>query len=183
VNESWWENKKGLRGKAPIYPIKKGRQLQESAGIPGKTILVLGVGNILLSDEGIGVHVVRRLQGMNLPPEVEVVDGGTAGYELVQFFHSKKKVVIVDCLRADEPPGTIVRATPRELDLQWRPLLSVHQSGLRELLQQAASLNPSQEIVILGVVPEDTESPNMNLSRTLDSVIDRVVLEVCGLVS
>ncbi|MBF8295716.1 MAG: hydrogenase maturation protease [Bacteroidetes bacterium] len=159
------------------------RLLRAAPDMPEKTILVLGVGNILLSDEGVGVQVAQRLQAMNLPPEVEVVDGGTAGYELIEFFRNKKKVVVVDCLRADEPPGSIIRASPDELDLQWQTPLSVHQSGLRELLQHAASLSPSPEIVILGIVPENTDSPGMNLSKTVEGVIDRVISDVSALIS
>ncbi len=148
-----------------------------------KTILVLGVGNLLLSDEGVGVQVARRLQAMNLPPDVEVVDGGTAGYELIEFFHNKKKVIVIDCLRADEPPGSMIRASPNELDLKWHAPLSVHQSGLRELLQHAASLSPSQVIVVLGIVPENTDSPGMNLSKTVEAVVDSVISEVSTLIS
>jgi hydrogenase maturation protease len=157
--------------------------LQEAPDIPEKTILVLGVGNLLLSDEGVGVRIAQRLQAMVLPSEVEVVDGGTGGYELIEFFRNKKKVIVVDCLQADEPPGSIIRASPDELDLQWQIPLSVHQSGLRELLHHAACLSPSQEIVILGIVPEDTESPGMYLSKTVEGVVDRVISEVFGLIS
>lgn len=143
-----------------------------------KTVLILGVGNILLSDEGVGVHVVRRLSLQNLPPEVEVIDGGTVGYELITFFRDRKKVVIVDCLKADEPPGTMIMATPQELNLLWRLPLSAHQSGLRELLQQANFLTPPPEIIILVIVPENTDEPSMRLSKTLESRLDKIVATV-----
>ena len=79
--------------------------------------------------------------------------------------------------------GSIIRASPDELGLQWQTPLSVHQSGLRELLQHAASLSPSPEIVILGIVPENTDSPGMNLSKTVEGVIDRVISDVSALIS
>jgi len=148
-----------------------------------KTILILGVGNLLLSDEGVGVHLVRRLMEMDVPPEAEIVDGGTGGYELIEFFRHKKKIIIVDCLKGDAPPGSIIRASPDQLDLCWGPSFSPHQYGLRELLHHAASLTPPPEITILGVVPEDTESPGMNLSKTLEAIIGRLVAEVFELVS
>jgi len=150
---------------------------------PEKSVLVLGVGNILLADEGIGIHVVQRLATMDLPAEVEVIDGGTAGFELIDFFRNKKKVIVIDCLKAEEPPGTIIRATPQELDLRWSPSFSVHQSGLRELLQQASLLTPLPEIIILGIVPQKTDEASMRLSRALESKVDKIVQKVLETVS
>ena len=140
--------------------------------------LTLGVGNILLSDEGVGVHVVQKLRSMHLPPDIEVVDGGTGGFELIDCFRGKKRVIIIDCLLSDQPPGTLIRATPEQLDLQWARGYSSHQTGLAELLQQAKLLAPPPEMVVIGVVPELTEEPGMLLSKTVGSVIDRIVSEV-----
>lgn len=143
-----------------------------------KPILVLGVGNVLLSDEGIGVHVARRLQSMQLPPHVEVIDGGTGGYELIGFFSERRKVVIVDCVKADEPPGTIVCATPDQLELQWATSYSAHQSGLYELLRQARLLVPPPEILIVGIVPQVHTKPSTNLSETLEGLVDLIASKV-----
>ena len=143
-----------------------------------KSILVLGVGNVLLSDEGAGVHVAQQLQKNELPSDVEVIDGGTGGYELIGFLSGRRKVIIVDCLRAEEPPGTVIRATPEDLDLGWPEPLSVHQSGLRELLYGAKSLIPLPHIIILGIVPETVDTPGMSLSVTLQSRIDAIVSKV-----
>lgn len=157
--------------------------MRHGPAVPEKSTLVLGVGNILLSDEGVGVHVVRRLGGMDVPPEAEIVDGGTGGYELIEFFRNKKKIIIIDCLNGDAEPGSIIRASPDQLDLQWGPGFSLHQYGLRELLHHASSLTPPPEIIILGVVPENTGSPGLSLSKAVEAKVDRLIAEVLELVS
>ncbi len=78
-----------------------------------KNILILGIGNILLKDEGIGVHVVNKLKEMQLPPDVEVMDGGTLGIDLLYYIEGRKKVVVIDTVTAGEPPGTMYRFTDK----------------------------------------------------------------------
>jgi hydrogenase maturation protease len=140
----------------------------------GKPVLVMGVGNLLLSDEGIGVHVARRLQSMRLPSDVEVIDGGTGGFELIGFLSGRARVVIVDCLAADAPVGTMICATPDQLDLRWGDASSAHQSGLSELLYHARLLVPPPEIVILGVVGEIPIQPGIGLSEFLEPLVDEI---------
>jgi hydrogenase maturation protease len=112
---------------------------------------------------------------MRLPPDVEVIDGGTEGYELIRFLRDRTKVVIVDALSAHEPPGTLTRATPDQLDLHWTPSYSSHQSGLRELLYAAQALPTPPEIVILGVVPEETCGVGTDLSESVAGVMDMII--------
>jgi hydrogenase maturation protease len=139
--------------------------------------LILGVGNVLLKDEGVGVHVARRLQSMPLPSTVEVIDGGTGGYELITFCSGRERIVFVDCAMADGPPGTVFCSTPEELKLKWAPAFSAHQSGLLELLHHVSALQPHPQILIVGVVPENNRSPGMELSPTLSALLDRIALE------
>jgi len=148
-----------------------------------KTVLVLGVGNVLLSDEGIGVHVVRRLQSMELPPEVEAIDGGTTGYELIRFFAGRERVIIVDCIRADEPAGTIICATPEQLDLQWDAPSSVHQFGLSELLYHARLLPSPPEILIVGIIPKTPSEAGTEVSESLKPLLDVAASKVLQLAS
>jgi hydrogenase maturation protease len=143
-----------------------------------KPVLVLGVGNVLLSDEGIGVHIARRLQSMQLPPQMEVVDGGTGGYELIGFFQERKKVIIVDCVEAAEPAGTMICATPDQLDLRWKGAYSAHQTGLSELLHHARQLVPQPEITIVGIVPKVHTRPGTRLSDVLEPLVDEVASRV-----
>src|SRR3990172_2748322 len=84
-----------------------------------KNILILGLGNLLLSDEGVGAHIVNQLQKMTLPGNVEAIDGGTGGFEFLNHFYGKKKVIIVDAMRGNVEPGTIFRCSPDDLNLEW----------------------------------------------------------------
>jgi hydrogenase maturation protease len=133
-----------------------------------KNILILGVGNMLLGDEGVGVHVAQRLQDRPLPRHVEVLDGGTIGYELLSYLYGKRKVIIVDALNADAKPGSVIRLTPDEIDMEKPRSLFVHQGGLHELLHFAKQLEPQPEIVLYGIVPASTERMTANLSDGLE---------------
>ncbi len=148
-----------------------------------KPVLVLGVGNVLLSDEGIGVHVARRLQSMQLSPQVEVIDGGTGGYELIGFFSGRKKVIIVDCLKAEEPPGTIISASPDQLEIRWEAVSSVHEFGLSELLHHAKLLPSPPEILIVGIVPQAHTNASTSLSDDLEPMVDLIASKVLQIAS
>ena len=91
-------------------------------------IVVLGVGNILLSDEGIGVRAVEELdRRYRLPPEVVLLDGGTSGMELLDDLARCDLLVMADCVRAGNPPGTLLRLKDEEIPALFRTKLSPHQ--------------------------------------------------------
>lgn len=140
-----------------------------------KHILILGIGNILLSDEGVGVHVVHRLQQLNLPSFVEVIDGGTGGFELIQFAQTMSKVIIIDCLLADADPGTIFRLTVDELSDHSPPPYSPHQCTAIELLRHIAALPNQPEVLVFCVVPKETNAVAMTLSDSVAASIEHVV--------
>ena len=124
-------------------------------GIEGPTILVLGVGNVLLSDEGAGVRALERLQARYLlPAQVQVLDGGTMGLDLLPYIEQASSLLLLDAVRMGQPPGSLVRLKGDEIPAALALKLSVHQVGLQELL--AASLFrqtlPSR-IVLLGIEP------------------------------
>jgi hydrogenase maturation protease len=109
-----------------------------------------------------------------MPSDVEVLDGGTGGFELVGFFRGRKKIVILDALLADEPPGSVLAATPKQLDLRWGNSFSSHDSGLRELINQTRGLYPTIEFLILGIVPHDCETAGTDLSPALQSLVPQL---------
>jgi hydrogenase maturation protease len=132
-----------------------------------KRILILGLGNLLLGDEGVGIHVVRQLQSMPLPPEAEVIDGGTGGFELLAHCRGKRKVIVIDAVKAGAKPGTVLRFTPEEAALRWPQPYSAHQAGLAELLHWAKAFMPSLEIIVYGVVPKETATMSTQVSRAV----------------
>ncbi|NOZ05340.1 MAG: HyaD/HybD family hydrogenase maturation endopeptidase [Chloroflexi bacterium] len=123
-------------------------------------ILVLGVGNILLQDEGVGVHVVRRLEEQfRFPEHVELLDGATAGLELLPYFDGVGRLLVVDVVDAGKPPGTIVRLDGEELPAFFSVKISPHQLGLSDLLAVAelTGKRPA-ETVAIGIQPASLET-------------------------
>lgn len=126
-------------------------------------ILVLGLGNILLADEGVGVHVVQQLAEQALPANVEVMDGGTAALDVLLLARDVQKLVVIDALRAGKKPGTVYVARfaggqesrlEEHLARQGGSSISLHQIGLLDALSAAKRVSDGpEEIVIIGVEP------------------------------
>lgn len=138
-------------------------------------VLVLGLGNILLRDEGIGVRVVQTLQSMNLPDHVEALDGATAGLALLDILAERRKLIVVDAVDGEYPPGTVVRMTREDLAPPDGAAVSLHGLGLAEVLKLSERLRISpDEIVILGVKPARLEY-GLELSAELNEMLPRIV--------
>ena len=125
----------------------------ETATVPHT--LVLGVGNILLEDEGVGVRVVEELRAnYRIPAGVEVLDGGTSGMDLLGTLCDREHVVIVDAVRIDEPPGTIVRLVDDEVKRFFRAKISPHQLGISDLLAATTLMGRApRALTLLGIAP------------------------------
>ncbi|TLN03398.1 hydrogenase maturation protease, partial [bacterium] len=99
------------------------------------TTLVLGIGNLIMTDDGVGVRVVQRLaEGYEFPPEVTVMDGGTLGLDLLSHLEGVDRLLIIDAMETGGPPGTIVRMSGEEIPIAFESKLSPHQMGLKDLL-------------------------------------------------
>lgn len=148
-------------------------------------IVVLGIGNILMTDEGIGPHAVDALQKRYaLPDEVEVVDGGTAGMELIRYVSGADHLIVVDAVRVGQPPASVVRMTGDAVPAFFRTKLSPHQVGLSDLLATLTILGESPgTVTLIGVQPESFDM-NMDLSPAvaakLDTVVEMVADELRG---
>jgi hydrogenase maturation protease len=129
-----------------------------------KKILIVGIGNLLLTDEGVGVHVIRELSKKDLPEGVELADLGTATFELVRWTDGKDKVIIVDKLTPDD-----LKSGKRKL------LTSLHQFGVVEALDSAAQTGNKPEVVIFGITPKDYQSPGTELTPELKGSIQKIV--------
>lgn len=146
----------------------------------GKTV-VAGIGNVLLKDEGIGVHVVREMGRMNLPDSVQLVDVGTSTIDLLSYIEDAEKLIIVDALEGGEEPGTIYRFTPDELILKEETRGSAHQLGPMDTLRMAKKLGRQPSTVIIGVEPEAINwgmdlSPH--LGRRMTQIVKAVMREL-----
>lgn len=120
-------------------------------------VVVIGVGNLLLKDEGIGIHTVKALQEINLPQDVKIIDGGTAP-DLIAYTEAGDKLIIIDAAKAGGEPGTIYRFQPRDLSEEGGEVISVHELGVAQNLRLMSLMgNEPDEIVIIGVEPKEID--------------------------
>lgn len=148
----------------------------------GRGLLVLGLGNLLCGDDGAGVAAVELLRKRYLEPAgVTVLDGGTLGLSLLPYVEDAADAILVDAVRADLPPGSLVRLEGEQVSLAARERLSVHQIGVADLLGGAHLVGRLPErLLLLGIVPEKVElrfgrSPLVEAG--LPDLVERVVVE------
>jgi hydrogenase maturation protease len=138
--------------------------------------LVVGLGNILLRDEGVGVRLAERLlERYEVPCEVEVLDGGTSGMELIHTIADRDALIVCDAVASDLSPGTVLRISGNELPAFFRTKLSPHQLGLSDVLASLSLLGrvPPQ-VILIGVVPEDLEL-GIELSPRIEAAMDEAL--------
>jgi hydrogenase maturation protease len=136
-----------------------------------KKILILGIGNIILQDEGVGVRVAERMMKMSLPPNVEVLDGGIKGLDLLYFIEGREKVIVVDAVKAGAPPGTLFRFTDKDLAAKKGVIRSAHGIDFSDVVALAHfTLTTPPQIVFLGIEPESLDA-SMELSPLIEENI------------
>jgi hydrogenase maturation protease len=147
-------------------------------GTPDRSpnVLVLGAGNILLSDEGIGVRVVEALQQRYQVPEgVEILDGGTCGMDLLDVIAGRDHLILVDAVATGSPPGTIVRLKDDQIPAVFRTKSSPHQLGLQDVLALLRLLDASPgHVTVIGVQPASLDI-GLELTPVVAARLDEMV--------
>ncbi len=142
-----------------------------------KPVRILGVGNVLCSDDGLGPYAIKVLEaGYEFPAPIEVIDAGTPGLDFTPYLADAGFVLILDTVEGSEPPGTLKLIRNREIVAKPPPpRMSPHQPGLREALMatEFSDCNPD-EIVLVGVVPENT-GQGTSLSASVKAAVPLVV--------
>jgi len=113
-------------------------------------LLVMGIGNVLMGDEGVGVHVVRHLEKEENPDGVELLDGGTGSFLLLDPMQRARKVILIDATLDDSPPGTVRRITPR-FSSDYPRTLAAHDIGLKDLLDSFYLLGYHVDVLLFAV--------------------------------
>jgi hydrogenase maturation protease len=137
--------------------------------------VILGVGNLLLSDEGVGVHVANKLMEMDLPAGVEVIEGGTDGFRLMNVVTEADRLIVVDAVKGGSPPGSIYR-----FDIKDAPSspdafkTSVHQIGILEVVHLSELIGQTPETTVIGVEPGSLEM-GMELSPEVQDKIPKII--------
>lgn len=139
-------------------------------------VVVLGIGNILLSDEGVGVRVIERLeQTYCLPPNVEIIDGGTCGMEMLEQLEDLDTLIVVDCVRFGQPPATPVVLKGDDVPVFFKTKLSPHQVSLSDVLASLEFTNRSpRRTVIIGMQPASMEL-GMELTPAVAASVDNLL--------
>lgn len=145
--------------------------------------LVLGIGNILLQDEGLGVRALERLtQDYCVPSAIQLVDGGVMGLDLLPYLEDLSTLLVIDAVQIGQPPGTLIRlegdAIPAALALK----MSMHQAGLQELLatSRLQGTSPSK-VVLWGMEPANVDwglDLSVPVATGLDALVQAVVEEL-----
>jgi len=156
--------------------------IPEEGAVP-KDILIIGIGNILHKDDGVGVHLVNLLaeKRPELAASADIVDGGTAGFDLLPILSGRSRIVIVDALRADDRPGSIYRIPSAFIGGSGSEL-SLHESGVRKMLDMLYVMGEDPDIELLGIVAEDITSLEIGLSESLENALPRAVEELVKII-
>jgi hydrogenase maturation protease len=165
------------------------------------SIAIIGIGSLLFSDQGLGMHVIKNLMQQKLPKQVEIVEGGPSGLNLIPWMDERRKVIFVSAFPSGNAPGTIYRLQPSELEsmlkehprsgFKPKPAKTIcnteepedeveHPSDeeiLMETINLAGYIGISPEVVIIGVEPASTE-PGMTLSTTLQKRLTDIIAAV-----
>jgi hydrogenase maturation protease len=142
-------------------------------------IAVLGIGNLLLSDDGVGVHVIKKLQEeYEFPDSVELIDGGTKGLDLLPLFEGKDKILIVDAANFRKEPGTIDTVEGDKIPAFLSSKLSVHQIGLPDTLFAAKLMDITPaEMSLIGIQPKSMET-GIELSEDIRDKMEPLIKKV-----
>jgi hydrogenase maturation protease len=144
-------------------------------------ILVLGVGNLLLRDEGFGVHAIRQFaQDYEVAPNVRVIDGGTAGLSLLQAILEASHIIVADVARMGAEPGTMARLDGDDLSSGFKTKQSAHDWGLGEILLQAKMMGHFPTVTVLAIEPEDMSTFDLDLTPRLRGALPAFVTRLAA---
>ena len=137
-------------------------------------LLVLGVGNVLMGDEGIGVHAVKEMEKQGLSCGAELVDGGTGGLHLLSYFEDYDPIVMIDATMDGRPAGTVSLIRPRFAS-DFPRALSAHDIGLRDLVEAAILLGSLPQIHLVTISVDSIQPMTMELSPPVRESIPEVI--------
>lgn len=151
-----------------------------------KNILVIGMGNVLMQDEGVGVRAIEELENRYLIPDaVTVMDGGTTGMELYNPILNCDQLIVADAVNTGAPYGSVVRIANDEIPQFFQTKLSNHQLGLSDLLALMTLKDKSPEhVAVIGMVPHSLETQlglTQEAKKGLDDMLILLVKELADL--
>ena len=149
-----------------------------------KPILVIGIGNLIIKDEGVGIHVVRRMNDMSLPPSVELLDGGILATSWLYLIEGRKKVIVIVTMKGGGQPGTIYRFTDKEIGEKRKGYFrTIEEQEFTDDVKTSRIMGtPPDEVIFLGIEPEDTGEESFMLEIALSPTLESKMPEIIEMV-
>ena len=142
--------------------------------LPPPKVLILGVGNILLRDDGFGVHLIQSLEETAFPPNVQILEAGTVSHQLIPAFRSIDYLIVIDAVEAGDAPGSIFKFSPEDMNFHSEQKISLHQISLTDVLQMAELTGAKPKTVIIAVQPKDVSTWGLELSDEVRMAMPKV---------
>ena len=142
-----------------------------------KKILILGIGNVLMGDEGVGVHSIKALEKKSLSQEVDILDGGTGGFHLMAYFQEYVNVIMIDATMDKKPAGTVSVIEPKFAS-DFPKSLSAHDIGLKDMIESITILGNVPKIYLITVTIDSVQSMQMELSDKVKAAIPNVFQKI-----
>lgn len=143
-------------------------------------ILVMGIGNYLMGDEGVGVHLAQKLSALSLPLNVDVVDGGTGGFHLLEYFESYERIILIDATLDGKPAGTIRLIKPRFAS-DFPAAMSTHDIGLKDMVSSLQLMGKQPDIHLFVVSIETIQQQGIELTKEIEAVLPVLMKKVVDL--
>ena len=137
-------------------------------------VLVLGIGNYLMGDEGVGVHIVQRMEKMDLPEYVDVLDGGTGGFFLMNVFDDYGKVIFLDATMDGKKGGTIALLKPK-FAADFPKALSVHDVGLKDMVEALYLQDILPEMHLVTISVEGIQPMTIEMTKDVEGSIPKAI--------
>jgi len=144
-------------------------------------ILILGIGNYLMGDEGAGVHFIKNLDDSFFPPHISFIDGGTGGFTLIPFIENHQTVIMVDATRDGKKPGSITLLKPR-FSNDFPISLSGHNFGLKDMMDIMSLQGTLPEMYLFTISIDKIEPMNIELSPEVEKAIREITPMIIDLV-
>jgi len=142
-----------------------------------KNILILGVGNILMGDEGIGIHSIKELEKNSFPENVTLLDGGTGGFHLLNYLQEYKIIIMIDASMDNKPEGTVSVIEPKFAS-DFPKSLSAHDIGLRDLIESVSLLGELPKIFLITISINHIQNMSMELSQKIKASLSEITQKV-----
>jgi hydrogenase maturation protease len=145
-----------------------------------KSILVMGVGNYLMGDEGVGVQLIQKMEKMNLPTYIDLVDGGTGGLLLLNLFETYTKIILIDATMDGKEEGTITLLKPK-FAADYPTALSVHDVGLKDMIESVYLMDKIPEVHLFTISIKEMKPMTLELSEKVKNSIADCISKITAL--